>query len=198
MAVRRPLLAPRHLLVLFAGITLLLAAALVWLGSRLVRQDSALERDRAHETLTRAAASVTTSLHERITAALSLLTQLASLPAAERHAAMTRWGATLGDGALLVELTDDAVTAAPSGALLYDPAAPMGNVSSPVVFARGEQLEFRDRDLSAAAAAYREHLSARGEPRADGSAAPIRLRRRRVARVPYAAHVHAAGRRAAR
>src|SRR5688572_33434652 len=124
MAVRRPLFAPRHLVVLFAGITMVLAGALIWLGSQLVRQDRALERERGHETLTRAATTVTVALQERIAAAQASLNQLASVPAATRHAGMARMARTLGDGAAVVEFASGRVTVAPPRALLYDPAAP--------------------------------------------------------------------------
>lgn len=161
MAVRRPMLAPRHLLVLFAGITIVLASALAWLGSQLVRQDRALERERGHETLTRTATAVTTALQERMAAAQSSLNRVVSLPIAERHAAMSRIGATLGTGAALVEFSGGRVTSAPAGALLYDPGAAVDEVATPAALARGEWLEFRDRDLPGAAAAYRAHASDR-------------------------------------
>lgn len=161
MAVRKPLFAPPHLLVLFAGITIVLAAALVWLGSQLVRQDRALERERGHQTLARAATTVTAALQERIAGGQTSLNQLASMPAAERHAAMARMARTLGGGAALVEFGPGGVTVAPPRALLYDPAAPTEQLGTSPALARGEWLEFRERDLSGAAAAYRTQLSAR-------------------------------------
>lgn len=161
MAVRRPVLAPRHLLVLFAGITMVLASALAWLGSQLVRQDRTLERERGHEVLTRAATTVTTALHEQIAAVQSSLNQIMGLPMVERHAAMSRMGATLGSTAALVEFTPGSVTSTPARTLLYDPSAPMEQPVTPAALARGEGLEFRDRDLPGAAAAYRAHASDR-------------------------------------
>jgi signal transduction histidine kinase len=161
MAVRRPVLAPRHLLVLFVGITIVLASALAWLGSQLVRQDRALERERGHEALTRAAATVTTALQDRLATVQSSLTQIVGLPIEERHAAMSRMGAALGATAALVEFRPGRVTSAPAQALLYDPAAGMEEPATPAALARGEWLEFRDRDLPAAAAAYRKHASDR-------------------------------------
>jgi signal transduction histidine kinase len=169
MAVRRPVLAPRHLLVLFAGITIVLASALAWLGSQLVRQDRALERERGHETLTRAATTVTTALQERMAAVQSSLNQVVGLPVAERHAAISRIGATLGSTAALVEFTSGRVTISPARALLYDPSAPMEEPATPAALARGERLEFRERDLSGAAAAYRAHAFD-GDPTVRGAA----------------------------
>lgn len=161
MAVRRPVLAPRYLLVLFAAITLVLTSALVWLGSQLVRQDRVLERERGHETLTRAATAVTTALQERLVAAQLSLNQLVSLPAPDRDAAMLRMGTALGRDAALVEFGPGRVTVAPMRALLYEPSAPMEELATPAALARGEWLEFRDRDLPGATAAYRAHASAR-------------------------------------
>ncbi|MEX2111258.1 MAG: ATP-binding protein, partial [Gemmatimonadaceae bacterium] len=148
---------------------------LVWLASQLVQQDRALERERGHETLTRVASAVTTALQHRIAAAKSSLNQLASLPASERRAAMARMAPTLGPGAALVEFTSGGITVAPTRALLYDPAAPIEQVETPPALARGEWLEFRERDLRRAASAYRAHTSA-PDPAVRG-AALLRLAR---------------------
>ena len=161
MAVRRPVLAPRHLLVLFAGITMVLASALAWLGSQLVRQDRLLERERGRETLTRAASTVTTTLQDRMAAVQSSLNQVVGLPVAERHAAISRIGDTLGNAAALVEFTPERLASFPARALLYDPSAPTEEPATPAELARGERLEFRERDLSGAATAYRAHASDR-------------------------------------
>lgn len=161
MAVRRQLIPPRHLLIVFAGTTVMLAGALVWLGSQLLQQDRTLEGQRFRETLERAATAIGTALQLRLANAQSSLQRLAALPAAERATSLARSGRTLGRGAVLVDFTGRTVSAAPARTLLYDPSAATPPMAANTEFARGEWLEFRERDLRAAADAYRALLSSR-------------------------------------
>lgn len=144
MAQRRRYLPGRHLMVPLVSITLALTAALVWLGVRMIRQDRLLEEQRVRERLETAAGATTALLQRRLSGIEAELVQF-------DHAA-TRAG-RLDEGALLVELRPGRVDAYPSGRLLYLPLAGTAAMS-PAAFSPAEQLEFRVRDLEAAARLY--------------------------------------------
>jgi heme A synthase len=57
---------PRHLVVLFLGIALLLVSTLAWLGWRLFQQDRALEQQRVQVRLQHAADVVASELTRQV------------------------------------------------------------------------------------------------------------------------------------
>lgn len=175
MAVREWLRPPRHLLVLFVGITLVLAAALGWLGWRLLQQDRALETERVRERLESAANAVAAALELRLSNTEATLSRLASVPRAELPAQSAQWGRGLSPGAVLLVLTDGAMHAAPPGRLAYYPVLSPSSDPPPAAFALGEALEFRSRDYAAAAEAYR--ALARSSDRRIRAGALLRLSR---------------------
>jgi signal transduction histidine kinase len=156
MAVRKPRLPSRYLLILLAVFTLGLASALVWLGWRLVRQDRDLEGQRVAEHLDRAAVAVSAELERLLARVEALLDGLAAAAPGPRRVVLARTGDSLPPGALLVDLDSAALHAAPARRLLYDPSLiPTPEIPDPA-FREGERLEHRERNLTAAAAAYRE------------------------------------------
>lgn len=153
--VRKPRVASRQLLLLLVVFTLGLAAALVWLGTRLIRQDRNMESQRVREHLDRAGAIVAAELQQRLASLVARLDGAAMLSASERRVVLSRWGDSLDAGELLVEVGPDAVQAYPPGRLRFDPSwTPEPSALDPA-FQSGEYLEFQRRDLEAAATAYR-------------------------------------------
>jgi len=156
MAVSDWLRPPRHLVVLFLGIALILMATLAWLGWQLFRQDRALEQQRVQVRLEHTADIIAGELTRRLATIEQELSQLASLPAAELPDSAIQYAGQFCDDAVVLVLGDDELTAYPSGRLLYYPInepKPQANAS---VFAQGEVLEFRQSNLAAATRAYRQ------------------------------------------
>ena len=81
MAVSDWLRPPRHLVVLFLGIALILMATLAWLGWRLFQQDRALEQQRVQVRLEHAADIVASELTRQFGAIRDDLTRLSTVPA---------------------------------------------------------------------------------------------------------------------
>ena len=107
MPIKAWLRPPRHLVVLFLGITLVLMAALVWFGARLLQQDRALERQRVQDRLERAADQVAAVLTRRLAEAEDSLVQLSATPRTELTAAAGGYAEHLVDDALVVVLSVD-------------------------------------------------------------------------------------------
>ena len=82
MPVRQWFRPPRHLVVLFVVVIVVPAAALAWLGWRLLEQDRALEGQRIQERLDRAADSISAALERRLTQIADQLPALAASPPA--------------------------------------------------------------------------------------------------------------------
>lgn len=146
---------PRRLLVLFLGIVGVLAAALGWLGWQLLAQDRALADQQIRTQLEAAADAVTGELNQRIAEIEETLTAFASVPARERHERVASVADALAPGAVVVVLGDERVEAFPEGRLSFYPRVGRMSQPDPVVFARGEALEFRQRDYPAAIRTYR-------------------------------------------
>jgi signal transduction histidine kinase len=138
--------APRRLILSFTLVLLAPAAAVVWLGVRLVDEDRALASRQLRERRESAA--------DRIVAGLEQ-----ALSATERQLA---GGSVAGafpfrpaDDAVMLTLTRDAVDVSPADRLLYRPVLPTAPAEPVAEFVEGESLEFRTRDFPAAAANYR-------------------------------------------
>jgi hypothetical protein len=156
MAVSDWLRPPRHLIVLFLGIALILMSTLAWLGWRLFQQDRALEQQRVQVRLEHAADIVAAELTRRLGTIEDELTQLASLPAAELADSAEQYAGQFCDDAVVLVLRDAELAAHPSGRLLYYPVTTPEAKPDAGVFARGEVLEFRRRNLATAAQEYRQ------------------------------------------
>jgi hypothetical protein len=136
-----------RLLALFLVVTLLPAAALVWLGWRLIEQDRRLERQRVQDLVESTASSVSAALERELGA---IERQLVS-------AAATPEDAGLVDGAVRVRLDNMGnVTLIAGTPLVYEPArAPSSSEPPDSLWTEAERLEFSSRDMSAAVRAYR-------------------------------------------
>jgi len=136
---------PRHLVVLFVVVIVVPAAALAWLGWRLLEQDRALEGQRIQERLERAADSISAALERRLTEITDHLPALAASPPAR-----------LPDDSLIVQFGPHGVEAQPRGRLLYFPFPAPSKELPRGVFEAGEALEFRQQDYAKAAAVFQE------------------------------------------
>ena len=153
---------PRHLLVSFLVFALAPVAALGWLGWRLLEQERALERQRAHESLQSAADRIGATLGRQLTEIEGRLSSLVVTPGPQVGSAASELASHLGD-ALIVVLSPGGIDGYPPGRLLYYPfllAAPEPPADT---FAQAAALEFRRRDPAGAAAAYRK-LTGSPEP----------------------------------
>ena len=133
----------RPLLGAFLAITILLVAALGWLGWRLLEQDRELERQRARERLESAADAAAAAIQRRLR---DLQDSLGQTTAA-------------GDGAspldpaplsVLVRATDDSFAITGRERLLFGPSGPSAMGLPLSVFATADSLEFRAGNAAAA------------------------------------------------
>ncbi len=146
---------PRPLLVAFLAFTLAPVVALGWLGWRLLEQERALERQRAHESLQGAADRIGATLARQITEIEGRLSSLVVTPDHAVGNAASELGRRLDD-ALIVVLSSRGVDSHPAGRLLYHPFLPSTPEPAAETFAQAAALEFRSKDPAGAAAAYRE------------------------------------------
>jgi signal transduction histidine kinase len=162
MAVRDWLRPPRHLVVLFLGIALILVSTLAWLGWRLFQQDRALERQRVQARLEHAADVVAAEMDRRLSSIEDQLARLTRVPAHDLEDSTQALGRRFSRNTVMLVVSGDDLAAYPGGRLLYYPTASPAPGPDARVFAPGEALEFRRRDLAGAAQAYRR-LSQSGD-----------------------------------
>lgn len=155
MAHPRWLEPPRHLLVLFVGIALLLAGTLGWLGVRLLRQDRALEAQQVRERLEAAADAVVADLDRELDGTELTVRRLAAESAELPAIDSAEWAGLLPQGAVLLTLGDSRIQAWPADRLLFTPMPPASGTWSSGALVEAESLEFRTGDFAAAANAYR-------------------------------------------
>ncbi len=155
MPIKAWLRPPRHLVVLFLGITLVLIVALGWLGGRLLQQDRALERQRVQDRLELAADRAAAALTRSLAAIEDSLARLATTPSLELPAAAARYANQLTGEALLVVLTPAGLESFPKGRLVYYPVTAPTEGPPEGVFADAEAVEFRERDYERAGRLYR-------------------------------------------
>ena len=134
----RPL---RSLVALIVVITVVPLATLLWLGWRLLEQDRVLERQQIQQRVERGADLVVAGLQRVIGASEQRL---------------ARGGQEWPDGAVMVTYRDQAVEAFPRERVAYFPVVPPLREAPVAAFVRGEDLEFRQRDLKAAIEVFRE------------------------------------------
>jgi signal transduction histidine kinase len=138
--------APRRLIASFVLLLILPAAAVVWLGTRLVAQDRELEARQLEERRNSAADRAVAELEQALSASERRL---------QSHDMLRD-----SDDAVMLSIRGARVEAQPAQRLLYYPQA----LSAPGptdVFTAAETLEFRDGDYSRAAAAFRELAASR-------------------------------------
>jgi signal transduction histidine kinase len=144
---------PRHVLILFVAVTLVPAAALVWLSWQLLKQDRALESQRLQERLDHAADLIGAALDRQLTDAVDRLPALAEP----------------GVDALAVTCLPHGIEVNPRERLLYYPVVSPVREPRPGTFEAGETLEFRQQDHAAAIAEFRR-LAGAADPTVLGGA----------------------------
>jgi len=155
MAIRDWLRPPRYLVILFLGIALVLVSTLAWLGWRLFQQDRALEEQRVQVRLEHAADIVAAELTRRLGAIEDELTRLSAVTSTNLPDSVEQFARQFSHGAVVLILEGDDLDAYPNGRLFYYPVTTSAPEPVASVFAQGEALEFRRRDLTGAARAYR-------------------------------------------
>ena len=166
---------PRHLLMLFLVIALVLASALGWLSWRFLQQDRALENQRIQERLDHAADVIAAALLRSLSGIEEQLTSLSVPPDSQSAARASQYARHLGEDALVVVLSASSVEAYPNTRLLYYPVLAASKEPPASVFALGEAFEFQQKDHARAIAAFRE--LARSPDSAIRAAALLRLGR---------------------
>jgi len=149
MSPREWLRPPRHLLVMFLAITLLLSAALGWLSFRVLQHDRALRDQQAQERRELATDLAATALEKNLSAVEEVL---ASLEASDLSQKTSAYAAGLPADAVLLLFDATSIEAWPKGRLLYYPVVARVQEPSESVFAAADALEFRKRDHAGAAA----------------------------------------------
>lgn len=127
--------APRGLLILFGMVVALPAAALVFLGVRLLQQDRALARQRRAEVLEQASDRAVRALDADLAAIQRRLSDPSSRPT------------QAPPGSVYVLMARDEVRTVPSSALAYYPMAAKLKEPPPAPFRELEAVEFTAQDL---------------------------------------------------
>ncbi len=135
--------APHRLLVLILVVTLIPAAALIWLSWRILEQDRVLERQRLQDRLERTADAVSAALARRLSDIEERLPTLWNNPPSP-----------LPDDAVLVSFGSAAVDARPADRLSYWPVVPPPVEPPRILWAAGEAFEFRDANPPRAILAF--------------------------------------------
>ncbi len=133
---------PRHLLVFLFTLTLVPAVGLVWLGWRLMRQDQALEVQRAMDRRELAADRIVNTLQQELTETRETLADRALVA-----------GPSEGDSVVVV-LRSEEVDAYPPNRLLYYPTIPNDQEPPLQPYMEGERYEFQEKDYPRAIDAF--------------------------------------------
>ena len=161
---RRAHAAPLKLLTLFVLLSGIPLAALGWLGWRVLLQDRALESQRVRERLESAAGLIAREL-DRTLSAWEVM-----LPTASEGQPVT-----LPPGSVFLLIAPDGVVGQHGVPLPYYPRVAPSITADASLFAKAEDYEFREQNLTAAIAAYRA-LATAADPSTRG-AALLRLAR---------------------
>ena len=137
-----------------AGLVLLVAGTLGWLGWRLLSQEETLLRQRSQDRLEQAADALLAGFLRTVADTESWLGQISSAFPADADGPARR-------GGMLVMFSGRGVHTQPSGVLPYLPVSPPSVAVDSAVFQPSELLEFQLRDLSGAATLLTQ-LASRG------------------------------------
>ncbi len=153
---------PRHLLALFAAVTLVPAAALVWLGWEFLDRDRAFEAQQAQQRLSVSADRIATHLGRALDdIARDMPSWLDAPPPA------------LNAGAVVLRIRPGGGVTKAGAALPFVPVpAAFGGAVAPAgsAWSAAEALEFRQRDFDGAARAFRTIAKSAGDPDAKAAA----------------------------
>jgi hypothetical protein len=127
-----------------AGLVLLVAGTLGWLGWRLLSQEETLLRQRSQDRLEQAADALLAGFLRTVADTESWLAQISSAFPADADEPARR-------GGTLVMFSARGVHTQPSGVLPYLPTSPPAAAVDSAVFHPSELLEFQTRDLKGAA-----------------------------------------------
>lgn len=130
-----------------AGLVLMVATALGWLGWKLVSQEETLARQQAHNRLEQTADVLLTGFLRRITETEAWLSRMGSVIPSDAETA-----ASPVEGAVVVQFSQRGVETQPAGQLLYYPIPPSMRTFDEEAFTQADTLEFQSKDLKAAAA----------------------------------------------
>ncbi len=148
-----------RILALFLAVALLLGGTLIWLGWRMVRQDSELAEQRLQQGRELAADLVLAHFQKSLARAEE---QLASLRAAT-FVEFPKRAAAIPLPEDCVVMADDGsrVVAFPEHRLAFYPVAPPGSEAPPLLFAEAYKLELQDKDYARALSALRPHIASK-------------------------------------
>jgi signal transduction histidine kinase len=147
---------PRRLLFFFLAVGVVLAAVMLWLGWKLVRQDQDLTAQRLQERRESAADLVVVALQKSLSRIDDRMNRLASLAPAELQKQAAAEAASLPDDCVLILFRPDAAGDFPKRRLPFYPVVRAKPEPPPALFAEAERLEFRQRDSFAAVKALKE------------------------------------------
>lgn len=136
---------PRHLLALFAVVTIVPAGLLCWLGWKVLQQDQDLDGPRAQQRLQQASARIVDGLRRDLRDTLDQLPAWISDPPA-----------SLTSGAVLVRLDSRGVESHAGAPLVFTPVLPAWAEPPASTWDAGEQLEHREHDLAGATKIFQE------------------------------------------
>jgi signal transduction histidine kinase/tetratricopeptide (TPR) repeat protein len=136
---------PRRTLAVFLCLMLVLGVTLGWLGWQLLKQDRALEGQRAQERLELAADHMAAELQQSLTEFESYLSFIPSPGAKEPP-----------DGVLTLQVTKRTLNAYPSSCLLFYPLIQDGAEPPAATFVAGEILEYQRDNPAKAAEVFRK------------------------------------------
>ncbi|HET9218154.1 MAG TPA: hypothetical protein VFR18_14310, partial [Terriglobia bacterium] len=135
----------RVIFLISAGLVLLVAGTLGWLGWWLLSQEEDLLRRRSHDRLEQSADVLLAEFLRRIAETESWLAQTGSTLPPEASGPRRQ-------GGILIKFSRNGVETQPAGKLLYYPVSPLAGSVDPAVFRKSEFLEYQAADLDGAAA----------------------------------------------
>lgn len=160
----------RRLLLLFVATTLVPAACLCWLGSRVVEEDRLLQRTRVQEQREQAADLAASALQRVLAEAEERLASFSAAPAESYR--------NIADGVAFLALGREGAFEHAGTPLPYYPAFAKSPEPDPARFAAVDELEFQKKDFSGALRA----LDAMPNSKESVSVANTLLRRARIQR----------------
>lgn len=150
-----------RLLAIFLATTLVLVAALAWMGWQLLGQEQALAGQRLQERREVAADLAVAALQKNLSQTESQLTRLNTLAAPAWRRQAGEYAAALPDDSALLVFSSDDVDAFPAGRLLFYPNVVQAAGPPPGLLAAApsvDDLEFRQQDSAKAVDALRPLL----------------------------------------